>query len=179
MVSITLAAGCFWCVEAVFENIIGVEKVTSGYANGNTLNPTYQEVCRGDTGYAEAVQIIYDPQKVSTKMILDVFWGIHDPTTLNRQGADVGSQYRSAIFSSNDEQLKVAIESKKEAQSSFKDKIVTIVEPLTSFIPAEEYHQSYYKTNPKQGYCQMVVKPKLMKSKEKFKSLQKDKHDHN
>jgi methionine-S-sulfoxide reductase len=175
---ITLAAGCFWCVEAVFQNIIGVEKVSSGYANGQTLHPTYQEVCRGNTGYAEAVEIVYDPQKVSLENILAVFWEVHDPTTLNRQGADVGTQYRSAIFTSNDEQLKIVEQSKKEAQHHYKNKIVTVVEPLVTFIPAEEYHQRYYQTNPTQGYCQMVVRPKVLKSKEKFKSLQKENHDH-
>jgi len=159
----TLGGGCFWCLEAVYENVKGVTDVVSGYAGGQTDNPDYRSVCSGTTGHAEVVQITYDPDVVSYKDLLDIFWTIHDPTTLNRQGADVGTQYRSVIFYHNDEQKRIAEASKKEAQAKFRDPIVTEIVPLTTFWPAEEYHQDYFRKNPHQGYCQAVVAPKVKK----------------
>lgn len=161
--SATLGAGCFWCVEAVFERIPGVQSVVAGYAGGTKENPTYEEVCTGTTGHAEVARISYDPSKISFRQILDVFWKAHDPTTLNRQGADVGTQYRSVIFCEGEEQKKIAEESKREAQKEFSDPIVTAIEPLKKFFPAENYHQDYYKHNPNAPYCTFVIRPKLKK----------------
>lgn len=159
----TLAGGCFWCLEAVYKRIEGVEAVTSGYAGGESTNPTYREVCTGNTGHAEVVQIEYDPSLISYEQILELFWEAHDPTTLNRQGADVGPQYRSAIFYHDDEQRKTAIASKEEAQERFKDPIVTDITELNRFYPAEDYHQDYFDLNPQAGYCRVVIEPKLKK----------------
>ena len=159
----TYGGGCFWCVEAVFQRLDGVKSVTSGYAAGKTENPTYQEVVTGMTGHAEVIQIEFDPKKISYKDLLDVFWAAHDPTTLNRQGADRGTQYRSIILCHDDEQKKTAEASRKAATAQFKDPIVTEIVPLTKFYKAEGYHQNYYNRNPNAGYCRVVIKPKLDK----------------
>jgi peptide-methionine (S)-S-oxide reductase len=161
----TLGGGCFWCLEAVYENVKGVKEVVSGYAGGHTENPDYRSVCSGATGHAEVVQITYDPSVVRFEDLLEIFWTIHDPTTLNRQGADVGTQYRSVIFYHDKEQKKIAEASRNEAQKRFRDPIVTEIAPLTKFWPAEAYHQDYFRKNPDQGYCRAVVAPKV----EKFK----------
>jgi peptide-methionine (S)-S-oxide reductase len=168
----TLAGGCFWCLEAVYDELRGVFDVTSGYAGGHVVNPSYQQVCGGDTGHAEVVRIAFDPSKVSFREILEVFFTIHDPTTLNRQGADVGTQYRSAIFYHSDEQKRVAEEVMAEITSSgiWKNPIVTELKPAPEFYPAEEYHQEYFARNPNQGYCQVVVAPKVAKFRSKFLS---------
>jgi peptide-methionine (S)-S-oxide reductase len=166
----TLAGGCFWCLEAVYNELRGVQRVVSGYAGGTVPNPTYGAVCTGDTGHAEVVQITYDPDDVSFKELLDVFFTIHDPTTLNRQGADAGTQYRSAIFYHTPQQRSVAEREIAEMSASgiWDDPIVTEVVPLEEFYPAEEYHQRYFERNPGQGYCQMVVAPKVAKFRKKF-----------
>lgn len=166
----TLAAGCFWCIEAVFDDLKGVEDVVSGYAGGHTENPTYRQVCDGDTGHAEVAQIKFDPSVVSFKDILHVFFAVHDPTTLNRQGNDVGTQYRSAIFYHDDEQKRVAEEVINEvtAEGVYDAPIVTEVVPLEKFWPAEDYHQEYFLNNPNQPYCQAVVAPKVAKFRKKF-----------
>jgi peptide-methionine (S)-S-oxide reductase len=160
-----LGGGCFWCIEAVFETIDGVKAVTSGYAGGTKENPTYKEVCSGKTGHAEVVQIEYDPENISYEEILDIFWKAHDPTTLNRQGADVGSQYRSIILFHNEKQKEIAEISKQKLQDSgyYSDPVVTEIQPLSKFYPAEEYHQDYYAKNPYAGYCSIVIRPKLQK----------------
>ncbi|QUE49986.1 peptide-methionine (S)-S-oxide reductase MsrA [Luteolibacter ambystomatis] len=163
---VTLGAGCFWCVEAVFKQIDGVASVTSGYMGGKVKNPTYQQVCEENTGHAEVVQIVYDPKKVSLEKILDWFWKLHDPTTLNRQGNDVGTQYRSAIFYHTDAQKTAAEAAKKAAQKDFTDPIVTEITKAGDFWPAENYHQDYYFQNKnKNGYCRVVIEPKLKKLK--------------
>jgi peptide-methionine (S)-S-oxide reductase len=166
----TLAAGCFWCIEAVFDDLKGVEDVVSGYAGGHTENPTYRQVCDGDTGHAEVAQIKFDPSVISFKEILQVFFAVHDPTTLNRQGNDVGTQYRSAIFYHDDEQKRAAEEVIKEvtAEGVYDDPIVTEVVPLEKFWPAEDYHQEYFANNPNQPYCTAVVAPKVAKFRKKF-----------
>ncbi len=161
----TLGAGCFWCVEAIFQRIDGVKSVEPGYAGGTKENPTYKEVCAGNTGHAEVAQITFDPSKVSYEKILDVFWHAHDPTTMNRQGADVGTQYRSVIFYNNDAQKAIAEKSKKSAQEEFDSPIVTEIQPLKKFYVAEDYHHNYYNNNQLQPYCQFVIKPKLKKLK--------------
>lgn len=157
-----LSAGCFWCVEAVFQNLKGVHKVEAGYSGGNTKKPTYEEVCSGTTNHAEVTRITFDPKIISFEQLLDVFWRTHVPTTLNRQGADVGTQYRSVIFHNNDEQRKRAEESKQIADSSglWKNPIVTEISPLEEFYKAEEYHQNYYSNNSNQPYCSAVITPK-------------------
>jgi len=166
----TFGAGCFWCTEAVFLNVKGVSKVVSGYSNGKVKNPTYREVCTGQTGHAEVTQITFDPSVVSFEELLEVFWNTHDPTTLNRQGADEGTQYRSGVFYHNEEQKKIAEAYKKQLEASkvYKDPIVTEISPLTSFYPAEDYHQNYYALNSSQGYCQYVIRPKVEKFKKQF-----------
>jgi len=161
----TLAGGCFWCLEAVFKQIAGVEKVVSGYTGGTTVNPTYEQVCSGRTGHAEAVQVSFDPLKISYREILEIFFSIHDPTTLDRQGADVGTQYRSAIFYHN-EQQKIAAEkliAELNTAQLWKNPIVTQIVPLRTFYPAEDYHQGYFAQHPEQGYCLAVISPKLNK----------------
>ncbi len=156
--------GCFWCMEAVFQNLPGVTKITSGFAGGTTPNPTYDQVCTGRTGHAEVLQVAYDPAKVTYSQLLDLFWRAHDPTTLNRQGADRGTQYRSIILTSSPEQAAEAEASKKKAAAQFPDPIVTEIKPLTAFYPAEKYHQNYYNENKdKNPYCQVVIAPKLKK----------------
>lgn len=160
-----LAGGCFWCLEAVFDDLIGVEDVVSGYSGGKRPNPTYQQVCSGTTGHAEVIQVTFDPARISYKDILEVFFSIHDPTTLNRQGADVGSQYRSAIFYRTPEQKAVAEQVIRDlgAAGLWSGKIVTEVKPFDSFYPAEDYHQEYFANHPEQPYCQIVIAPKVAK----------------
>ena len=166
----TLAAGCFWCVEAVFDDLKGVEDVVSGYSGGQTENPTYRQVCDGNTGHAEVAQIKFDPSVISFKDILRVFFSVHDPTTMNRQGADIGTQYRSAIFYHNDEQKRDAEEVIKEItdEGVYDDPIVTEVTALEKFWPAEDYHQEYFANNPNVPYCAAVVSPKVKKFRQKF-----------
>lgn len=159
----TLGAGCFWCVEAVFEALDGVESVISGYMGGETLNPTYESICSGLTGHAEVVQIHFKPKVITYKALLKRFWIAHDPTTLNRQGADVGTQYRSAIFTHSEEQAEVAEASMTEASNLFAESIVTQIAPADTFYPAENYHQDFYLNNERHPYCQMVIRPKLKK----------------
>jgi len=161
----TLAGGCFWCLEAVFDEIEGVSLVKSGYAGGHTVDPTYQEVCSGTTGHAEVTQITYDPTVVSYRDLLNVFFSIHDPTTVDRQGNDIGSQYRSAIFTHDAAQAEAAREVVEQVATAgvYPDPIVTSIEPLTAFYPAETYHDDYYARNPNQGYCQAVIAPKVAK----------------
>jgi peptide-methionine (S)-S-oxide reductase len=163
----TMGGGCFWCTEAVIERLAGVKKVTSGYAGGRTANPSYEDVCSGDTGHAEVIQVEFDPAVISYEKILEVFFEAHDPTTLNRQGADAGTQYRSVIFYHNEEQHKVAGRAKVAAQALWPDPIVTEIAPLTKFYAAEGYHQDYFRKNPNQGYCSFVIKPKVKKLEEK------------
>ena len=166
----TLAGGCFWCLEAVFDELRGVEDVVSGYAGGATVNPTYRQVCSGTTGHAEVVQVTFDPQVVSFRELLEVFFTIHDPTTLNRQGADVGTQYRSAVFYHSPEQQATAEQVIAELNEAgiWGKPIVTEIAPLRTFYPAEDYHQEYFQNNPGQPYCQVVVAPKVAKFRKKF-----------
>jgi peptide-methionine (S)-S-oxide reductase len=166
----TLAAGCFWCVEAVFDDLNGVMDVVSGYSGGHTENPTYRQVCEGTTGHAEVAQITFDPAVISFKDILRVFFSVHDPTTRNRQGNDVGTQYRSAIFYHDEQQKRDAEEVIKEitAEGIYDNPIVTEVAPFEKFWPAEDYHQEYFANNPNQPYCTAVVAPKVRKFRQKF-----------
>jgi len=163
----TLGGGCFWCMEAVYERLPGVVSVTSGYAGGHVDNPTYHQVCNGDTGHAEVTQIQFDPAKTSYAKILEVFWQAHDPTTLNRQGADEGTQYRSVILYNDEKQKLVAEKSKLAAQENYLKPIVTEIVPLKKFYPAEDYHQGYYDANSNAPYCQVVITPKLEKLEHK------------
>jgi peptide-methionine (S)-S-oxide reductase len=162
----TLGAGCFWCVEAVFQNLPGVLSVVSGYAGGKIPNPTYEQICSGTTGHAEAVRLEFDPARVSFEKILEVFWLSHDPTTLNRQGNDVGTQYRSVIFAHDEKQLEIARRSRETAQANFDRPIVTEITPLTEFFPAEDYHQNYFNNHATAPYCRIVIAPKLSKLRE-------------
>ena len=173
----TFGGGCFWCVEAVFQQLEGVVSVQSGYAGGTVINPTYKQVCSGTTGHAEVCQIRYDPAKISFDELLEAFWKTHDPTTLNQQGADVGTQYRSVIFYHDDQQRAEAEKRKQEldASGAWADPIVTEISPLIKFYPAEDYHQNYFRTNPQQGYCQFVIRPKLEKFEKVFASKLKKK----
>ncbi len=166
----TLAGGCFWCTEAVFQRLKGVEKVESGYSGGDVENPTYEQVCSGNTGHAEAIQIAFDPSVISFEKLLEVFWHLHDPTTLNRQGADEGTQYRSAIFYHDEAQKEIAEKSLKDAESSgmYKDKFVTEIVPFKNFYKAESYHKDYYNRNNTQGYCTYVIDPKITKLYKEF-----------
>jgi peptide-methionine (S)-S-oxide reductase len=168
----TFAGGCFWCTEAIFLEIKGVKKVVSGYIGGTTLNPTYSEICTGTTGHAEAIQITFDPSEVGFEDLLEVFFGTHDPTTLNRQGADVGTQYRSAIFYHSEDQMKKAQNyiTLIAKEKLYDREIVTKVSPATKFYAAEDYHQNYYNQNASQGYCQMVIAPKLEKLRQYYSS---------
>jgi peptide-methionine (S)-S-oxide reductase len=167
----TLGGGCFWCMEAVYERLPGVISITSGFAGGRTANPTYEQVCTGDTGHAEVTQIVFDPAKISYAKLLNVFWQAHDPTTLNRQGADEGTQYRSIILYHSEAQKLAAEKSKAEAQNNFKHPIVTEIVPFTAFYPAEDHHQEYYDNNSTAFYCRVVIAPKLEKL-EKEKVIQ-------
>ncbi len=166
----TFGAGCFWCVEAVFENVRGVKDVVSGYEGGKTKQPTYEQVCTGRTGHAEVCQVKFDPSVIRFEELLEIFWKTHDPTTLNQQGADKGTQYRSVIFYHDDEQKELAHKYKKKLNESgaFRSKIVTEISPTEEFFVAEPYHQDYYRNNPGQGYCAAVVRPKVEKFKEVF-----------
>jgi peptide-methionine (S)-S-oxide reductase len=166
----TFANGCFWCTEAVFQELKGVEKVTNGYTGGHVKNPTYEQVCNKDTGHAECLQIEYEPKQISFDELLEVFWKTHDPTTVNRQGNDVGPQYRSAIFYHNQEQKEKAEKYKEELDKSgvFNSPIVTSIEPFTVFYPAENYHADYFKRNSSQPYCYYVIKPKMEKFRKVF-----------
>jgi peptide-methionine (S)-S-oxide reductase len=169
----TLGGGCFWCVEAVYERLPGILSVTSGYAGGQTENPTYEQIGTGKTGHAEVVQIEYDPDKISYQKIIDLFWDAHDPTTLNRQGADVGTQYRSIILTANDDEARIAKESRDRAQTKSRSPIVTEIVPLEKFYPAEDYHQDFYRENPMHPYNMAVIRPKLEKLDEKATELNK------
>jgi len=166
----TLGAGCFWCVEAVFQDVKGVHKVESGYTGGHVENPTYKQICTGTTGHAEVAQITFDPTVISFEDILMIFWHTHDPTTLNRQGNDAGTQYRSAIFYHNEKQKEIAEKSKAETEASdlWPNSIVTEITPLDVYYPAEDYHQNYFNNNPYQPYCMMVVNPKVQKFRKSF-----------
>lgn len=166
----TLGGGCFWCTETMFSELNGVEKVESGYSGGSIVNPTYQQVCTGTTGHAEVIQITYDPKVISFKELLKVFFTVHDPTTLNQQGADVGTQYRSIILYHNSEQRTIAEQTIKEVESAqiWDSPIVTQLKPFEAFYRAESYHQEYFKQNPRQPYCQIVIVPKLMKLRQHY-----------
>ena len=171
-----LAGGCFWCTEAIFNRLRGVISVVPGYAASQVPNPSYKEVCTGRTGAAEATQITYDPSIISYETLLEIFWHTHDPTTLNRQGNDVGTQYRSAIFYRNDEQKQKALASKEalEKSGAYKNPIVTEIVPFTNFYPAEDYHKDYYDSNRSQGYCMLVIDPKIKKLLKEYKDVVKD-----
>jgi peptide-methionine (S)-S-oxide reductase len=166
----TLGAGCFWCIEAIYQDVKGVHKVESGYAGGHVADPTYRQVCTGTTGHAEVAQITFDPDVISFEDILTIFWRTHDPTTLNRQGADVGPQYRSAIFYHNEEQKRIAEKSLAETDTSglWPNPIVTEIAPLDTFYVAEDYHQNYYNDNANQPYCRVVIDPKVRKFRKEF-----------
>lgn len=169
----TLAGGCFWCIEAIFQQVDGVTKVKSGYTGGETPNPTYRDVCTGNTGYAEAIQVVYDPTKVSFAKLLEVFFTVHNPTTLNRQGADVGTQYRSAIFYHSAEQKRIAetVVAKLNASGMWTSPIVTEISSLKPFYVAEDQHQNYFNDNKRQPYCQMVIQPKMDKFRKVFQEI--------
>ncbi|MCK9453108.1 MAG: peptide-methionine (S)-S-oxide reductase MsrA [Bacteroidales bacterium] len=173
--TITLGGGCFWCTEAVFDQVNGVESVVSGYAGGRIANPTYREVTSGLTGHAEVVQIAYNPEMVSLEQLLEVFFKTHNPTTLNRQGADVGTQYRSVIFYHNEHQREIAekVKALLNDQEIWEKPIITEISAFEAFYKAEDYHQNYYEKNPSQGYCQFVIVPKLEKFKKLFSDLEK------
>ena len=166
----TLGGGCFWCLDAIYRQLRGVEKVESGYAGGTKPNPSYREVCGGHTGHAEVIQITYDPSAISYRDLLDVFFTVHDPTTLDRQGGDIGTQYRSIILTHSDEQARIAREAIADvtAEKIWDDPIVTQIRPLETFYPAERYHQDYFANNPNQPYCQVVIEPKVAKFRRKY-----------
>jgi len=167
----TFGGGCFWCTEAIFSELKGVKNVESGYAGGTTKNPSYREVCTGNTGHAEVIHIAFNPKEISYEELLDVFFATHDPTTLNRQGADVGTQYRSVVFYHNEAQKQKAIDFIKalEKEKVFKNKIVTEIAPFNNYYQAENYHQDYFNNNKSQGYCNLVINPKLLKFRKRFK----------
>jgi peptide-methionine (S)-S-oxide reductase len=174
----TLAGGCFWCTEAIFNRLKGVTSVVPGYAASQVENPSYEEVCTGRTGAAEATQITYDPSIITYDTLLEIFWHTHDPTTLNRQGNDVGTQYRSAIFYQNDEQKQSALASKEalEKSGAYKKAVVTEIVPFTNFYPAEDYHKDYYDNNRSQGYCMFVIDPKVKKLLKEYGNVVKDEY---
>ncbi|MBP6882241.1 MAG: peptide-methionine (S)-S-oxide reductase MsrA [Candidatus Levybacteria bacterium] len=161
----TFANGCFWCTEAIFQRLKGVKSVSPGYTGGTTVNPSYEDVCNGNTGHAEALQIVFDPSVITYEKLLDVYWHTHNPTTLNRQGNDVGTQYRSVIFYQNDRQKDAAEKSKMELEESgyYPDPIVTKIEPLNAWFAAEDYHKDYYNKNGSAGYCSVIIDPKVRK----------------
>lgn len=167
----TLGGGCFWCIEAVFDDLRGVESVESGYSGGRVENPTYRQVCTGETGHAEVVRVTFDPREISYREILEVFFSTHDPTTLNRQGADVGTQYRSVVFYHDDEQRRVAEQVRREIEEAkiWDAPLVTELAPFEKFYEAEDYHQEYFANNPGEGYCRVVVAPKVKKFRERFR----------
>lgn len=169
---LVLGGGCFWCTEAAYELLPGVKTVVSGYAGGRTKNPTYAQIGTGRTGHAEVIRIEYDPGQITLEQLLEFFWDVHDPTTMNRQGADVGPQYRSIILHADEAQRKAAEKSRVRAQESFSQPIVTQIEPLTKFWPAEDYHQDYFRKNPAQAYCQAVIAPKIRKLEKKINAAQ-------
>ncbi len=173
----TLGAGCFWCIEAIFQRLEGVHSVESGYTGGHVPNPTYKAVCTGTTGHAEVAKIVFDPKVISLEEILDVFWNTHDPTTLNRQGNDEGTQYRSAIFYHNESQKEAALRSKKAAEDAklWPNPIVTEISPLGVYYPAEDYHQNYFNLNGNQPYCSYVIAPKVLKFTKQYKDKLKEK----
>lgn len=166
----TLGSGCFWCTEAFFLRVKGIESVVSGYSGGKVKNPTYREVCTGLTGHAEVIQVTFDPTLISYSEVLEIFWNTHDPTTLNKQGADEGTQYRSVVYYHSESQKQTAEEYKKQLDKSgvYKNPIVTEISPFTVFYPAEDYHQNYYALNPNQGYCQYVIRPKIEKFNKQY-----------
>jgi len=168
----TFGNGCFWCTEAIFQELNGVKQAVSGYSGGHVKNPSYKEVCTGSTGHAECLQIIYDPSVISYDELLEVFWKTHDPTSLNRQGNDVGTQYRSVIFYHNEQQKKLAEKYKEQLQNegAFSDPVVTVIEPFTVFYPAEDYHQEYFSLHGNEPYCSFVIAPKVEKFRKVFKS---------
>lgn len=172
---ITLAGGCFWCVEAIYQNINGIESIEAGYCGGTTKNPSYEEVCTGNTGHAEAIRIAYDPNLISIEQIYEIFFKTHDPTTINRQGNDIGTQYRSVIFYYNENQKQIAIDyiNYLEKEKVFDSKIVTQVLPISEFYVAENYHQNYYYNNMEKAYCRAVINPKVEKVRKYFKDLLK------
>jgi peptide-methionine (S)-S-oxide reductase len=172
----TFGQGCFWCAEAIFESLKGVISVTSGYSGGRVPNPTYEQVCTGETGHAEVVQIVFDPKVITYEELLEVFWLTHDPTTPNRQGNDIGTQYRSIILYHNEEQKRIAEKAKAELEKvgAWEKPIVTEIVPFEAFYPAEEYHQNYFARNPDKAYCQAVIRPKMEKFRKVFKSKLKD-----
>jgi methionine-S-sulfoxide reductase len=169
----TFGSGCFWCTEAVFQQLRGVKLVVSGYSGGSVENPSYDQVCTGSTGHAEVIQITYDPKTITFDELLKVFWQTHDPTTLNRQGNDVGTQYRSAVFYHNDEQRRTAQQYKEQLEraGTFRDPIVTEITAFEKFYPAEKYHQNYFRLNPQQQYCAYIIRPKVDKFRKEFKEL--------
>jgi peptide-methionine (S)-S-oxide reductase len=171
----TFASGCFWCTEAIFQRLKGVETVTSGYTGGQTENPTYQDVATRASGHAEAIQVKFDPSIISYEQLLDVFWHLHDPTSLNQQGADIGPEYRSAIFFHSETQKEIAEKSKKSLEESkvYAKPIVTEIVPASTFYPAEDYHQNFYNSNPNQGYCKIVIDPKIQKLYKNYSPLLK------
>jgi len=172
METATFGTGCFWCTEAIFQQLEGVSKVTSGYSGGKVESPTYKQVCTGTTGHAECLNIEYDPSKITFDELLEIFWQVHDPTTLNRQGNDIGTQYRSVVFYHNEEQ-KAKVEKYKTAlnkSGAWDNPVVTTLEPFVKFYPAEDYHQNYYNDNKNEGYCQFVIRPKVEKFEKVFKS---------
>jgi peptide-methionine (S)-S-oxide reductase len=171
MDEITLAGGCFWCLDAAYRLVRGIQRSTCGYAGGDTVSPTYEQVCTGATGHAEAVQLQFDPKAITLDDIFDVFWAIHDPTTLHRQGNDVGTQYRSMIFYHNQAQKLAAQNSLQRAQKLWEDPIVTEIVPLKQFFAAEPEHQNYFANHPEASYCQVVINPKLQKLQQKFRQL--------
>lgn len=168
----TLGSGCFWCTEAIYLKVKGIESVVSGYSGGKVKNPTYREVCSGLTGHAEVIQIKFNPQVITYEEVLEIFWNTHDPTTLNRQGADEGTQYRSVVFYHNEDQRRIAEQYKLQLDKAgiFRNPIVTEITPFSIFYPAEDYHQNYYALNPNQGYCQYVIRPKVEKFNKQFAS---------
>jgi peptide-methionine (S)-S-oxide reductase len=173
MDTIILGGGCFWCLDAVYSNVRGVLDVVCGYSGGSVENPTYEAVCSGTTGHAEVIKIEFDSKLINIKEILEIFWGIHDPTTLNRQGSDKGTQYRSIVLYSDEEQKRIVNESMLEAQRYWEEKIVTEIKQLDKFFAAEEYHQDYFLHNPEMAYCQIIINPKLAHFKKEFKKYLK------
>ena len=168
MKEIIVGGGCFWCIEAVFRRVKGVKAAISGYAGGKRKNPTYKQVCSGATGHAEVVKVVYDEKEITLEELLDIFFTVHDPTTLNRQGADVGTQYRSVVYYENEAEKEAIEAAIRRAQENYTDRIVTEVSPKPTFYEAESYHQNYYDLNPHQGYCRMVIQPKVQKFLTKF-----------
>lgn len=171
METFVLAGGCFWCLDSAYIQFRGVEDVTCGYTGGHKPNPSYQEICDGNTGHAEVVSVTFDPEQITAEQILDIFFTVHDPTQLNRQGADVGDQYRSAMFYSSEEQKQIFTDAVERAKGIWGEKVVTEVTALTENFEAEDYHQDYFEKNPNQGYCLAVIAPKVSKARAKFTSL--------